>query len=95
MVQRKNCDSVNYLTSIIHWIHNNPPPPAEQQKQPAKQGLTTTTTAEHQNKTNPRQQLLFARHLKRNRHRSAWRALPEFDQQDQENMMEVADKKLS
>lgn len=75
MVQRNNNDSVNYLTSIIQWIHNNPPP-VEQ------------CTA-HDNKTNPRQQLLSPRHLKRNRHR-IWRSLPEFGQ---ENI--ITDTKLS
>lgn len=84
MVQRDNHkdEPVNYLTSIIQWIHNNPPTPKQQQ-----QAATTAAAAEHQNnsKTNPRQQLMFTRNLKRSRHRSAWRALPEFEQ---ENMME-------
>lgn len=66
MVKRSN-ESVNYLTSIIQWIHNSPP---------AVEQCTV-----HENKTNPRQQLLSARHLKRNRHRT-WRSLPEFGQED-------------
>lgn len=66
MVQRNN-ESVNYLASIIQWIHNKPTP-VEQ-------------CTVHDNKTNPRQQLLSARHLKRNRHRT-WRSLPEFGQED-------------
>lgn len=82
MVQRNDESSVNYFTSIIQWIHNSPPPPASHNTQQKSKSLQDT-------KTNPRQQLLSCRHLKRNRRRAS-RSLPEFEQQDI-----VTDTKLS
>jgi hypothetical protein len=75
MVQRKNNnnDSGNYFASIIQWIHNNPKDIATSDQQQPHQ--------EYNNKTNPRQQLLFARHLKRSRHRTCL-TLPEFEQEE-------------
>lgn len=73
MVQRNNTETESYLGSIIQWIHNSPPSKKEEHP--------NNDTAVNSNTANPRQQLLFTRHLKRNRHRT-WRALPEFEQNE-------------
>lgn len=83
MVQRNDESSVNYFTSIMQWIHNSPPPPPPP-RTPQQQSKSLDDT-----KTNPRQQLLSCRTLKRNRRRAS-RSLPEFEQQDI-----VTDTKLS
>lgn len=89
MVQRNDESSVNYFTSIIQWIHNNPSSSSPSPHQQRSQQTTFNQKGRYDNKTNPRQQLLSCRHLKRNRHKAS-RSLPEFEQEDI-----VTDTKLS
>jgi hypothetical protein len=79
MVQRNN-NNESVITFIIQWIHNHPPPSSQEYNT-------------EENKTNPRQQLMFARNLKRSRHR-AWRTLPDFNQLEQQDFS-VIDNNLS
>jgi hypothetical protein len=84
-------DQTNYLTSIIQWIASSPSSSYQSQQKNCEDVYDNNSK-----KTNPRQQLMFARHLRRNRTAyRQWRTLPDCEDSNVYRKNNEKDKNLS